>query len=37
MGKKTPSSRFQQVIETIEALSPDDQALLIEFDPAAPC
>jgi hypothetical protein len=25
------SSRFQEVIETVEALSPEDQALLIEI------
>ena len=31
MGKKEVSSRFQQVIETVEALPPDDQLLLIEI------
>jgi len=31
MGKKKVSSRFQQVIETVEALPPDDQLLLIEI------
>jgi len=30
MGKKKVSSRFQQVIETVEALPPDDQWLLIQ-------
>jgi len=31
MSKKKVSSRFQQVIETVEALPPDDQLLLIEI------
>ncbi|MEM2941751.1 MAG: hypothetical protein QW304_09430 [Thermoproteota archaeon] len=31
MSKKKASSRFQQVIETVEALPPDDQWLLIEI------
>lgn len=31
MSKKKASSRFQQVIETVEALPPDDQQLLIEI------
>jgi hypothetical protein len=31
MGKKRVSSRFQEVIETVEALPPDDQQLLIEL------
>ena len=31
MNKKETSSRFQEVIETVESLSPDDQALLIEI------
>jgi hypothetical protein len=31
MGKDKISSRFQQVIETVEALPPDDQLLLIEI------
>ena len=31
MSKKRASSRFQEVIETVEALPPDDQALLIEL------
>jgi len=31
MGKEKVSSRFQQVIETVEALPPDDQLLLIEI------
>lgn len=31
MGKKRVSSRFQEVIETVEALPPDDQQLLIEI------
>jgi hypothetical protein len=30
-GKRRTSSRFQEVIETVEALPPDDQALLIEI------
>lgn len=30
-GKRKASSRFQEVIETVEALPPDDQALLIEI------
>lgn len=31
MSKEKVSSRFQQVIETVEALPPDDQLLLIEI------
>lgn len=31
MGEKIASSRFQEVIETVEALPPDDQELLIEI------
>ena len=31
MSKKETSSRFQEVIETVEALPIDDQALLIEI------
>jgi len=31
MGEKRVSSRFQEVIETVEALPPDDQQLLIEI------
>jgi len=31
MNKKKTSSRFQEVIETVESLPPDDQALLIEI------
>lgn len=31
MSKKEASSRFQQVIETVETLPPDDQILLIEI------
>lgn len=31
MSKKKVSSRFQEVIETVEALPPDDQELLIEI------
>jgi len=31
MGKKRVSSRFQEVIEAVEALPPDAQALLIEI------
>jgi len=31
MSKKETSSRFQEVIETVETLPPDDQALLIEI------
>jgi hypothetical protein len=31
MSKKTASSHFQEVIETVEALPPDDQTLLIEI------
>jgi hypothetical protein len=31
MGKKGVSSRFQQVIETVESLPPEDQLLLIEI------
>jgi len=31
MGKEKVSSRFQQVIETVEALPLDDQLLLIEI------
>ena len=31
MDKKKTSSRFQEVIETVESLPPDDQALLIEI------
>lgn len=31
MSKKRVSSRFQEVIETVEALPPDDQELLIEI------
>lgn len=31
MSRKRASSRFQEVIETVEALPPDDQALLIEI------
>jgi hypothetical protein len=31
MDKKKASSRFQQVIETVEALPPDAQWLLIEI------
>jgi CHASE3 domain sensor protein len=31
VGKATASSRFQELIETIEALPVDDQALLIEI------
>jgi len=29
MSKKSVAPRFQEVIETVEALPPDDQALLI--------
>ncbi len=31
MSKKRVTPRFQEVIETVEALPPDDQALLIEI------
>jgi hypothetical protein len=31
VGKKGASSRFQEVIEIVEALPPDDQWLLIEI------
>lgn len=31
MSRTTPSSRFQEIIEVIEELPPDDQALLIEI------
>lgn len=31
MSKKKVSSHFQEVIESVEALPPDDQALLIEI------
>lgn len=31
MSKKEISSRFQEVIETVERLPPDDQALLIKI------
>ena len=31
MSKRESSSRFQEVIETVESLPPDDQALLIEI------
>ena len=31
MSKKSVSSRFQEVIETVEALPPEDQALLIDI------
>lgn len=31
MGKKKSSSSFQEIIEDIEALPPDDQELLIEL------
>jgi hypothetical protein len=31
MSEKVASSRFQEVIETVEALPPDDQTLLIEI------
>ena len=31
MSEKIASSRFQEVIETVEALPPDDQTLLIEI------
>ncbi|MDI3543458.1 MAG: hypothetical protein PWP57_1063 [Candidatus Atribacteria bacterium] len=31
MGKKITSSHFQEVIEMVETLPPDDQALLIEI------
>jgi len=31
MGDKKVSSRFQEVIETVEELPPDDQQLLIEI------
>ena len=31
MSEKTISSRFQEVIESVEALPPEDQALLIEI------
>ena len=31
MEQVTSSSRFQQAIETVEQLPPDDQALLIEI------
>ena len=31
MGEKMASSRFQEVIETVEALPSGDQALLIEI------
>lgn len=31
MSKKSVVPRFQEVIETVEALPPDDQALLIEI------
>lgn len=31
MSQTIPSSRFQEVIEAVEALPPDDQALLIEI------
>lgn len=31
MSEKMASSRFQEVIETVEALPPGDQALLIEI------
>jgi len=31
MSKKRVVPRFQEVIETVEALSPDDQVLLIEI------
>lgn len=31
MAEKTVVPRFQQVIETVEALPPDDQLLLIEI------
>jgi hypothetical protein len=31
MSEKVASSRFQEAIETVEALPPDDQTLLIEI------
>ena len=31
MGEKAVSSHFQEVIERVESLPPDDQALLIEI------
>ena len=31
MSQKEASSHFQEVIETVEALPPDDQALLIDI------
>ena len=31
MSKKNVAPRFQEVIETVEALPPDDQVLLIEI------
>jgi hypothetical protein len=31
MSEKTASSRFQEVIEAVETLPPDDQELLIEI------
>lgn len=31
MSQTTSSSRFQEVIEAVEALSPDDQAMLVEI------
>jgi len=31
MSEKIASSRFQEAIETVEALPPDDQTLLIEI------
>ena len=31
MSTRAPTSRFQETIEVVETLSPDDQALLIEI------
>ncbi len=31
VGRKEPSPHFQQVLESVESLPPDDQALLIEL------